>query len=538
VYGIGGFKGVYGVSTQPGSFGVWGDGIYTGVYGHGGTGSGVYGNGGLFGVYATGNNLNSVGVYGNGVSVGVQGFGSYDYGGEAGYFKDSSHTGTASLGVGDTGVIGNGTFMGGKFLQGNASGVEADLCYNATAVVGYAHNPGENPAWFQDYSAGSFAAVGKGGYKINGNGSVSFVQNDPTDPARQIVYTAPEGDEVAVYTRGEAKLLNGEARVALGKTFGWVANPDLGLTANVTARGPAVLYVASVTPQELVVRSDDPAGAGAVFDYMVWGLRIGFEERPVVQPKEHESPIPNLSQDAAILSAHPELKTFTASSRHAAMRRVVEPSLPATPDLSRAAALKTSIGVYDPARDAPVHDPNRVTVADPATLPMRSPTTPGTPTRPVPPRDYGAIPAEPAGQPAPLTPGGAPPPAATQAPVPTWPVSEPVEAGDLLTLDPAHPGELLRATTPSDPNVVGIAASDSTDAGGPFRVPLVDTFYPRVKADATVVAIHAGDLLVSSAMPGYVMRAPEGSPLASIVGKAMEGLEAGTGKITISRMGR
>jgi len=121
---------------------------------------------------------------------------------------------------------------------------------------------------------------------------------------------------------------------------------------------------------------------------------------------------------------------------------------------------------------------------------------------------------------------------------PTWLVSEPVQAGDLLVIDALHSGELRRASSPSDPNVIGIAAEGSVEVNGSLRVTLVDTLYPSVKADATAAPIHPGDLLVSAATPGHVMRAPDGAALASIVGKAMQALESGTGLITISRTPR
>jgi len=485
-------------------------------------------------VNGNGTGANSTGVFGHGTLYGVSGS-SPSYG--------VSGTGTApnSVGVygsGPFGVFGNGgsSGAGGQFQQAG-SGVLARLGFNKTAVQGESFNLGENPAWFQDHYAGSYAAVGWNGYKIWGNGSVSFVQNDPTDASCEIVYSAPEGDEAAVYTRGSAKLVNGEARVALGETFAWVANPDVGLTAHVTPRAPhADLYVASITPAEMVVRSGDTTSGDAAFDYLVWGLRIGFEDRPVVQPKEHESPIPNLAQDAAVLASHPELRGFTASSRHAAMRHAADPAGPAAPDVSRAAALKASIGVYDPAKDMKPVDRDCVTVADPATLPKQAEAPPVPLVPPTPPARVGPgeLPSRTPSAATPLVPASP----AIQAAAPTWAVSEPVEAGDVLVLDTEHAGELRRSASPSDPNVVGVAATDSVEVDGSLRVTLVDTLYPSVKADATAAPIRPGDLLVSASTPGHVMRAPEGATLTSIVGKAMQALESGTGRITISRTAR
>jgi len=58
-----------------------------------------------------------------------------------------------------------------------------------------------------------------------------------------------------------------------------------------------------------------------------------------------------------------------------------------------------------------------------------------------------------------------------------------------------------------------------------------------VKADAGYGEIHAGDLLVSSATPGYAMRALEIVP-GTVLGKALEPLAAGTGAIRVLLMPR
>ncbi len=558
LYGVSGSgpTGVYGIGTSTGVFGngptgVSGTGTSIGVSGNGPTGvtgngsgtnsTGVYGAG-TTGVYGITTEELHAGVYGAGLINGTGGYGVYGFCNAGGcYGVRGDATGSSSTGVfgqgAEFGVVGDAPEAGGEFTQSSVSRVLTRLGFNKTAVQGESFNSGENPAWFQDHFAGSYVAVGWNGYKIWGNGSVSFVQNDPTDASREIVYSAPEGDEAAVYTRGSAKLVNGEARVALGETFAWVANPDVGLTAHVTPRAPhADLYVASITPAEMVVRSGDTTSGDAAFDYLVWGLRIGFEDRPVVQPKEHESPIPNLAQDAAVLASHPELRGFTASSRHAAMRHAADPAGPAAPDLSRAAALKASIGVYDPAKDMKPVDRDCVTVADPATLPKQAEAPPVPLVPPTPPARVGPgeLPSRTPSAATPLVPASP----AIQAAAPTWAVSEPVEAGDVLVLDTEHAGELRRSASPSDPNVVGVAATDSVEVDGSLRVTLVDTLYPSVKADATAAPIRPGDLLVSASTPGHVMRASEGATLTSIVGKAMQALESGTGRITISRTAR
>jgi hypothetical protein len=56
--------------------------------------------------------------------------------------------------------------------------------------------------------------------------------------------------------------------------------------------------------------------------------------------------------------------------------------------------------------------------------------------------------------------------------------------------------------------------------------------FATLNVDATYGAIQPGDLLVSSATPGYAMRA-ESPEVGTVVGKALEALEAGTGAIAV-----
>ena len=115
------------------------------------------------------------------------------------------------------------------------------------------------------------------------------------------------------------------------------------------------------------------------------------------------------------------------------------------------------------------------------------------------------------------------------------PVSETVEAGDVLAFDPESGGLLLVAASIADPAVVGVATGDSkTVAGDDARreVPVALTGLVNCKVDAGYGAIRAGDLLTSSPTAGHAMRALEALP-GNILGKAAQPLETGTGTIKI-----
>jgi hypothetical protein len=117
------------------------------------------------------------------------------------------------------------------------------------------------------------------------NATKSFVQDHPEDPTRQIAYVSLEGGEAGTYWRGTARLTRGRARIALPKHFALVTN-ERGLTAQVTPRSDCEgwVSVAQVTPRtlELVERG---AADDCQVDYLVQGLRRGYEGFQPVQPK-------------------------------------------------------------------------------------------------------------------------------------------------------------------------------------------------------------------------------------------------------------
>jgi len=329
---------------------------------------------------------------------GVEGFGPE----QGGLFGDTDGTSWAALAWGASGVNGTGDDMGGWFAQTeltsqaylasggvgiNALGEEAGgtflntfdesatyLGHNGWGIEafgdvggGYFQNSAlsgktwtadgdrgltasgnETGGHFEDLDDGTWGRVAEGNASTAGNGVKNFVQNHPHDAARVIVYAAQEGDEVGTYTRGTARLSGGEVRVPLGETFEWVTNPDIGLTVYLTPVGSwSQLYVAEKSTTELVVRSagGDP---DAVFDYVVMGLRIGFEEASVVQEKRRDAPIPSMASVQARYRDEPQLRRYTALERFEVMRRDVGGPLPI--DLSASEALVQAVGRFDPER--------------------------------------------------------------------------------------------------------------------------------------------------------------------------------------------
>jgi hypothetical protein len=131
--------------------------------------------------------------------------------------------------------------------------------------------------------------------------------------------------------------------VELDDTFRWVTNPAIGLTAHLTPRGNCEgLYVASLSTSELLVRELRDGSSNVSFDYIVYGLRIGFEEQSIVQKKTQDAPIPNMKNHRELYAEYPELRAYNSLERFKAMRSDVGAS--ASLDQSAARFLLQAIG--------------------------------------------------------------------------------------------------------------------------------------------------------------------------------------------------
>ena len=521
----------YGIAAAGNTFGAYlegGIGVDARGYGSGGEFHDIDHSG--FAQVATGN----TGIDARGTSIG-------------GYFADSDSAGYAYAGIGDYGIAGYGTNAGtggaGGYFQDTTSGGHAYVGDGDLGISGWGNFSG---GYFVDINASGFAFVGKDTYKIQGTGAVSFVQNHPTDKSKVIVYAAPEADEVATYTRGSARLVGGMARVPLGETFAWVTNPDIGLTAYITPTGGwADLYVESKSPREIVVRSRDPRAPDVTFDYIVFGLRIGFEETSIVQTKDRESPIPSMKDHRKHYEDHPELASYNALERFKRMRSDAGVTQPL--DTSASKALHDAIGEYDPAVHGPAESLLRPGTArtTPAEGRTRGPQLPAREQGTTRSSDLSTAERE-LVQP-PLSAGAR---SAIVSPLAglktseearsdraagvTVRVFEPVEAGDVLVVDREHRGSMRRGSLALDSGLVGIVKdADPAAARYDERAALAGAgeIVP-CKVDAAYGAIQVGDLLAVSPTPGHAMRSTSHVP-GTIAAKALEDFDSGMGVIQV-----
>jgi hypothetical protein len=123
-------------------------------------------------------------------------------------------------------------------------------------------------------------------------------------------------------------------------------------------------------------------------------------------------------------------------------------------------------------------------------------------------------------------------------------VTEAVEPGDVVEIDPDNPGKFRKAREALSTRVAGVISTapgvvlgnqraESNDA----RPILALAGRVPVKVTAKYGAIAVGDLLVSSPIPGYAMKCPEKSQcIGAVIGKALEPFTEGVGMIEVQVM--
>jgi hypothetical protein len=121
----------------------------------------------------------------------------------------------------------------------------------------------------------------------------------------------------------------------------------------------------------------------------------------------------------------------------------------------------------------------------------------------------------------------------------------PVEPGTVVSIDAENPGQLAVSVSPYDTAVAGIVAGAGGVEPGMLMAqrgnPLVDGEHPvalsgRVYAKADVAGgpIRPGDLLTTSERAGHAMRVADRDRAdGAILGKAMTGLDEGTGLVLV-----
>ena len=121
-------------------------------------------------------------------------------------------------------------------------------------------------------------------------------------------------------------------------------------------------------------------------------------------------------------------------------------------------------------------------------------------------------------------------------------MSEPVEPGDVLEIDPEHPGYYRKARGPCSALVAGVVSTQpgfvlghGEDTEGKALLALMGTVPVKVTDEGG--PIRPGDLLMASSTPGFAMRwEPDSGKPCHLVGKALDPWEEGSGLIRVLLM--
>ena len=123
------------------------------------------------------------------------------------------------------------------------------------------------------------------------------------------------------------------------------------------------------------------------------------------------------------------------------------------------------------------------------------------------------------------------------------PSTQKLAVGTVVVVDAGGNNRVLASTSAYDTSVAGVITGQPgllLGEGGEGKVKVATTGRVKVKVDATRAPVRAGDLLVSSSVPGVAMRSEPVSlggvsmhRPGTIIGKALEPLAGGTGEILV-----
>jgi len=254
----------------------------TGVQGTSSSGDGVSGTGGFHGVVGKGGDFGVLGFSSSGVGIN----GATDGGIGVDGFSTQGGTGVQGRSQSGTGVEGSSDSLFGVLGKSDSGTGVSGSSSSGAGIVGFS-NSGAGVRGFTGSGTGGLAGEFSGDVLVTGDlqvtGVKNFVQDHPTDPTKQIVYTALEGGEARTYTCGTAQLQSGKALIELPEHFGLVTE-QAGLTIHLTPRDQWLqLYVVELDPRQSVVR--EAQGKSGKFDYLIHGRRKGYQHLQVIRTK-------------------------------------------------------------------------------------------------------------------------------------------------------------------------------------------------------------------------------------------------------------
>ncbi len=232
--------------------------------------------------------------YGIYARVGTSAASNVKCGGAFYSYSDSISYGAFMLGESDSNVA-YGAY--GYARQNGASNAYGGYFANASDGTGtrigvYAGSNGN--AWSGNYAlyAGATGATAGQNYGLYSyvsnatdyalyapNGQKSWVNPDPEDPAKSIVYVTLEGGISGTYHAGRARLSGGRVTVVLPDHFRKVTSPEENVMVTVTPRGRCNgLFVSESDNASFTVEELAGGESNVEFDFIVMGYRLGYED--------------------------------------------------------------------------------------------------------------------------------------------------------------------------------------------------------------------------------------------------------------------
>ncbi|MCP4643451.1 MAG: hypothetical protein GY851_23590, partial [bacterium] len=244
-----------------------------------------YSTGPVYGGYFVAGNL------GTGLEYGVYGLAS-NYGVRGAYLSDPddhfAYMGSLAYGVYANSGASDETSSryGGRFYsrsQSSSYGVRTTAygygTSSAYGVYGSASNSTSTGPVYALYGTASAAGGGSAYGLYVSSGTKSWVNPDPDDPTKAIVYATLEGGENGTYWRGTARLTDGFAEVALPDHFRKVTSPEHPVTVTVTPVGECNGLMLVERGNERIVVKELMGGQSDVeFDFIIMGMRLGYED--------------------------------------------------------------------------------------------------------------------------------------------------------------------------------------------------------------------------------------------------------------------
>jgi len=125
------------------------------------------------------------------------------------------------------------------------------------------------------------------GTNLSISGTKSFVAPHPEQPDKMIQFYCSESDEVTIFHRGVAELVNGYAEIKLPHEFILMAEPGT-YSVNCTPQSPESKGIAArVENGKLKVWELNRGNGSYKVSYIVFATRKGYKDYPVIVPKSN-----------------------------------------------------------------------------------------------------------------------------------------------------------------------------------------------------------------------------------------------------------